>query len=259
MKKFKKLLVALTALALVLVPVLSVPVEVQAEEATTYYVSYVPELNEWRFQYGTWADGGYTRELYYLEKDIKDGDHIVIDGTGSVTINANANIASLTVMSTDGAVVNVKSIAEFHNLFDSVTAINGNVTNAHLYDDSVTNINGNVSYLEVVQQKGNTLEASVVVTGTVGHVKAFGQDYTQFELYNFVAGSFSMTDGGLDTDASKYSKTPVAVTPSAPSDEYDKVPKMGDVEPTPFPLFGIGIVTLCIAGLGLVAFTVKRK
>ena len=79
MKKIKRMLMALAALVLCIVPILSTPITAQAAEPVTYWLRYVPEKGEWRFQTGGWVENGYHRELYYMHQDISFPD--LIQGT----------------------------------------------------------------------------------------------------------------------------------------------------------------------------------
>ncbi|MBQ9142556.1 MAG: hypothetical protein IJX63_12340 [Lachnospiraceae bacterium] len=261
MKKLKKMLGGLMALVVCLIPLLNTTIPAQAAgEVTTYYVKYVNDgtISDWRFQYGGWTDGGYHRELYYLTQNIKDGDKIVVEGTGDKTlyIEANANLSEVTFFSCATPVVTAKSIDTVYGLFGSKFAVNGDVKNAYVYENSVCNFNNNVSYLEIINSDADNIEATVYVGGTVAHAKSVGATKTHFDLYSFVAGSFTMHDGALYTKQEQCSQTPPAVAtlapavPSTPSTstggEYDDVPKTADARFNPLWLIGMAVV--CFAG-----------
>lgn len=261
MKKFKKMFGVLMALVVCLIPLLSTCMPVQAEgEVTTYYVKYVNDgtISDWRFQYGGWTEGGFHRELYYLDTGIKDGDKLVIEGTGDKTLNLqlNANLSEVTFFGTASPVVSATSIDTVYGLFGSTFAVNGNVKNAYIYENCVCNFNNNVSYLEIINSDDYNIEATVNVVGTVDHAKSTGLTKTHFDLYSFAAGSFTMHDGALYTKQDQCSQTPPAAattapaTPSAPStstgNEYDDVPKTADVRFNPLWLVGLAVV--CFAG-----------
>ena len=164
MKKIKKILTIFTAFALCLVPLLSAGITAQAEETvTTYYVKYVSDSADWRFQTGGWKEDGYHRELYYLYENIQDGDKLVIEGTGEKTLNMNinANLSELTFFGASLPVVTAKSIDTVYGLFNSSFAVNGDVKNAYLYDNCVCNFNNNVGYLEIIDTASNAIKSAV--------------------------------------------------------------------------------------------------
>lgn len=265
MKQIKKMLVMLSSLALCIVSLLGTSMPVQAEgTATTYYVKYVSDANvsDWRFQTGGWTEGGYHRELYYLLQDIKDGDKLVIQGNGEKTlfIDTKVNLGEVTFFGTTGPVVSAKSIDTVYGIFGSTFAVNGDVKNAYLYENCTCNFNNNVSYLEITNTDADNIEATVFVVGTVDHAKSVGATKTHFELYNFVASSFTLHDGALYTKQEQCSQTPIVATPepvaptvpatpstpSTPSSELDEVPKTADIRFN--PLWLVGVAAVCLAG-----------
>lgn len=267
MKKMKRMLSFLAALALCLVPLFGNTMTVRAEgEPVTYYVKYLPDSDEWRYQTGTWTDGGSHRDLYYMKEAIKDGDLLVIDGSADINLTVNARLSNLTIVHGDLAIIHTNGIDNLYAINDSKSAINGNVTNAYVYDTSLCNFNNNVSNLEIINSKGELLESTVAVAGTVDHVKAYGRSYTHFELYNFAANTFYMASGNLKTDAANFSTTPTATATPAPtaapaetttpstttstnsssSGEYDDVPKTNDIRFN--PLWLVGIAAICFVG-----------
>ncbi len=256
MKKIKRMLIALAALVLCIVPILSTPITAQAAEPVTYWLRYVPEKGEWRFQTGGWVENGYHRELYYMHQDIKDGDLVVIDSTDQLELTINANLKNLTVKQSDYAVITVKSVDEFYAINGSTCAITGDINKADIYDKCVVNLNSNVKELNVLSEKKDTLSSTVAVLGTVDHLYAGGANYKHYEFYNFAANSLRIEKGALKTDASKYSTAPVAATPEpapvapvapapapvTPSDELDAVPKTADIRFNPLWLIGLAAV-----------------
>lgn len=262
MKKFKKMLGGFMALVVCLLPLLGTSMPVLAEgEVTTYHVKYVNDgtISDWRFQYGSWTEGGYHRELYYLNTGIKDGDKLVIEGTGEKTLNLNLNVnlSEVTFFAAASPVVTAKSIDTVYGLFGGTFAVNGDVKNAYIYENCACNFNNNVSYLEVINSDGDNIEATIKVNGTVDHAKSVGATKTHFDLYSFTAGSFTMHDGALYTKQEQCSQTPPVVAtpapaaPAAPSTpttggEYDDVPKTADVRFNPLWLIGAAVV--CFAG-----------
>ncbi len=270
MKMFKKMLSFLTALALCLAPLLGSTMQVQAEgEPTTYHVKYVNNdtISDWRFQTGGWKEDGYHRELYYLKENIKDGDKLVIEGTGEKTLNleVNVHLSEVTFFATSSPVVTAKGIDTVYGLFNSIFAVNGDVGNAYLYEFCVCNFNNNVKYLEAIDSNEDKLNAHVYVQGTVDHAKAVGVTRTLFDLYSIQAGCFRMEKGAILTKADQCSATPPAATPApetpaAPATpstpetpttpstggEYDDVPKTADARFNPLWLVGCAVV--CFAG-----------
>ncbi|MGN1147772.1 MAG: LPXTG cell wall anchor domain-containing protein [Lachnospiraceae bacterium] len=261
MKQIKKVLSLLAAAVLLcLVPLDSNTLYVKAEEPVTYYVKYIADINEWRFLPGSsWDENGYHRELYYMLLDIKDGDLLVVEGTDSMlTLDLNVRLGNLTINHAN-ALITAKGIDDCYVLRDSFCAVNGDVTNAYVYDNAVCTFNNNVNYLEVTGSYG--VSEAVTVGGTVGHVKGVLDDRVFYDVYNVAAGKLSIENGDLETDAQYYSTTPTentsvntstdtaaaATTPAAPADtsEYDDVPKTGESN---IILWLLGIAAMCIAG-----------
>lgn len=261
MKKIKKMLLVLAAFALCVIPVLSTPIEAKAETGTgyTYYAKYVPVTGHWKFQVGSWTTDGYLHDMYLLNEYMKDGDHLVIDGTEKLELELNVRLGSLTIVQCPIAVIYTKGVDNFYSLGSSTAAINGDVTNAYIYDYSTINLNNNVSYLEIIREGADGLEATVRVLGTVGHAKAYDKSQTYFEWYDFVENSFYSVKNSLYTDPSQRSATPSTTTTvttpatTTPAGEYDAVPKTGDSRFN--PLWLVGIATVCFAG----SYVVKRK
>lgn len=266
MKKLKKMFVLLAAFALCVIPVMSTPLNASAAPETgyTYSMKYVDALGVWKCQPGTWVDGAYDYDLGYLHQYMKDGDHLVINGTQKLDFEINLQLGSVTIVQCPIAVLYFKGVDNFYSLKDSVVAINCDVKNAYVYDYSTVNFNNNVSYLEIIRDGADNLEATVRVVGTVGHAKAYDKNKTYFEWYDFAEGSFYSEKNSLFTDPSQRSATPAvttpvttpAVTPSVtPStdSEYDAVPKTGDSRFN--PLWLVGIAAACLAG----GFVIKKR
>lgn len=266
MKKQSRVLVFLMALLICLAPIFGSALTVKADGAITYYVSYVEDKSEWRYQTGnSWDEKMASYDMKSLQASIKDGDLLVIDGDRRIELAVNVALENLTVVHSTGAVIAAKSINNFFAINDSVSAITGNVTNAYVYDACLVNFNSNVKNLELLSEKNKNLFATVAVAGTVEHLKASGNEFTHFEFYNFQANTLLIKDGHLKTDASKYSQTPSAApvatpaptpapaAPSASAGEYDDVPKTGDVSVS--PLWFLGIAVICMAG----QYALKRR
>ena len=243
---------------------------VSADGPVTYTIQYVESAGEWRFQPNyPWDDQGYHRELYYLHQDMKDGDKLVVMASGhDLLLELTQHLSNLTFENTPNAVVSANGIDECFVLKDSVAAISGNVTRAYVYDNARCTFNQNVEYLEI--SGSFPLKATVSVGGTVGHLLAKDYDRVHYEFYQFAAGTLSIVDGALKTDAANYSTQPgqepaaapeaVTSAPAAPAaeastesaapaapaaDEYDEVPKTGD---TTSYVWLLGIAAVCLLG-----------
>ena len=256
MKKAKRIISLLAAALLCALPLLSVPMNAEAAAPVTYSVSYDASNDGWYYQVGQWSEDNETRELYYMLEAIKDGDYLVVADGGDGELTVDVQLGNLTVVSASAAVIHTKGITDAYVLHHSRCAINGDIQNAYVYSYAVVNFNNNVGNLEIAGEDG-LLRASVGVAGTVGHAKAYVDTTTHFDIYNVAAGHFLMAEGSLKTAETAYSKTaPAAVPAPAPSagaaDEYDEVPKTGDVNLA----FGLAAAAAaCFAG----AYKVKRQ
>lgn len=256
MKKLKKLVSLLTAVAIcVLLPNFSA-LTAHAEEGVTYYVKYLDSEEAWRFQTGsTWDDEGYHRELYYMNQDIKDGDLVIVDGIVSdEPLNIPAYLSNLTILHGNTAVVTTKGVDHCFILNDSVAAINGDVKNAYVYDNARCTFNNNVDTLLI--SGTDDLHATVTVGGTVNHLTGSDSLKTHYDYYSFPAGKLVINDGSVKTDETLFSKTAPAAQPEAPapaepsqpqtpSGEYDDVPKTGESK---IIFYLLGISALCLIG-----------
>lgn len=257
MKKIKKLVVLFSMAILCLLPLWSPTLTAQASEPTTWYIKYVEDISQWRFQKGSWEDTGYHRELYYMQLDIKDGDLIVIDGEGDIDLTVDARLSNLTIMNPGTSVVKAKSIDNFYAIKNSTSAINCPVTNAYVYDYCTVNFNSDVAYLEVMCKSGP--EANIAVVGTAGQVKGWDGEKVAYHVYNVAANTLRISKGGLTTDAANYTTTPSAApsTPAATTKpttstttpsagELDDVPKTGDI--TVNPMWFLALAAICLLG-----------
>ena len=238
MKKLKKFISLVTAVAIcTLLPGLGT-LTVKAAEPVTYYVKDTSE--GWRYQVGSsWNAEANGRELYYMNQDIKDGDLVVVEGTGmeSKILEIPVALSNLTIFHANTVVVHARSIEDCFVLKDSIAAINGDVNNAYVYNNARCTFNNNVNNLKITDDSG--LHAYVTVGGTVNHVTGSDPGQTFYELYSFAAGKLSVEDGRMKTDAAYYSTTapadtqqpaaaPAQTAAAASDDEYDDVPKTGD-------------------------------
>ncbi|MBR1854724.1 MAG: hypothetical protein IJ794_16525 [Lachnospiraceae bacterium] len=258
MKNFKKLFTLMSAAACC--AALSVLPAVKAEAATTFYVKYDTDMDEWRIQSGKdkWEDEDAGRELYYLnngDNKVNDGDIVVVlpndeDATGGTEIVIDSHLSNLTINRAD-AIVRTKGIDECYVFGDSYTAITGDVANAYVYDNAVCTFNSNVTNLNLISSNSNSIESTVSVKGTVAYALLKNPNDVIAQYYNFRANTFFYDDeSALLTDDADYSKngsvpaaststtTAASTTPttaaatttasSSSSSAYDDVPKTGE-------------------------------
>lgn len=266
MKKLKNMLATLMAVVFVFVLYSGNTLVVSAAEPTTYCLNYIN--GEWRFLKGsTWDENGYNRELYYFNQDVKEGDLVVVVGTGSNNpLNIPVALSNLTINKVSSCVVNVPSVVDCYVLGGSTCAINGNITNAYVYNTSTCNFNNNVGYLEAIGT--TTVSSCINVLGTVDHVCAKGDNNQVFyDLYSFQANTLCIVGVTLKTDSKYYSTTAPATTTTpnttSNSGEYDDVPKTGDISYFPTIPSIIGFVSVIgfvsAAGFLLCRYGIKQK
>lgn len=266
MKKIKKWVSVLTLAALlVLVPGVG-SVTAHAAEPVTYSVKFIGgDINDWRYQVGsTYVDGEYSRELYCMLLDIKDGDYVVVypsDPQPDKSLDlSGVKLGNLTISSAH-VVVYTGGVQDCYVLANSYCAINGDVTNAYLYDNTTCTFNNNV--LDMTLYSSDMPVSNLSCAGTVGHFNAFSSnmDKKVFEFFNIAEGAFILQNGTSQVPYDKYSPEPTSdylqametasapaesaesapadtnapadtSAPAAPSagssDEYDSVPKTGD-------------------------------
>lgn len=249
MKGFQKIASLLMVAALAALLPGANALKVSAATPTTYYIKYNTDKHDWRVQVGAWSDEAEGKETYYLNNGddaVKDGDVVVIldnkeHATGNIELKINAHLSNLTINRAH-AVVFTGGVDECYVLGDSYTGINGDITNAYVYDGASCTFNNNVTNLYLRADKINEVRMNVTVGGTVAYASTANKGGIIREYYNFTAGSFVYDDtSGLKTDSSKYSTTGVAPaaapaeaeTATQPqtataSDEYDDVPKTGE-------------------------------
>lgn len=257
MKRFKKVIALLTAALFCVLPILSQPITAEAaEEPITYYLKYLPEDGEWRYQQLTaWDPADNNGPLYHVWHHIKDGDTLVIDGAGqNFDLDLYVRLANLTVINVGILRVNATGIDEYYQ-HNGVSVLNADVKNAYVYNDSVCNFNKNVSDLRILGSAD--INASVGCLGTVGHLLGKSDYQTFYECYNIAAGQLILQDGSFRTESKYYSTTaPTASKPatSAPatgnnnSGAYDDVPKTGSSNML-VCLMAIAVVCFCSVGV----------
>lgn len=278
MRKKMKLFVSMLAAAaiLVLLPG-SNTLTASAEEANTYSLKYIGgDINDWRFVPGsTFEDGMYHRELYYLTLDqLKDGDNIVVY-SGDTAPNKELDLSgfklgSLTVYQNATVIIHTGGVKDCYVLAGAYTAINGDVTNAHIYDNATCNFNNNV--LDMVLHVAGNPQSNIACAGTVGMFQIL-EDSTNsskgifYEIPNntmkFLNGTVQFSNWSSEPSASYLQAKADGGTTAAPeatsapstpapadntSSEYDKVPKTGENSLTAWLIGLAGAAAVLFAG-----------
>lgn len=257
MKKIQKLVALLAAVAIcVLVPGANT-LTASAAEPVTYYVQYVHEEGDWRYQLGSWDDDANHRELYYMYNEFKDGDIVVVNSNGATStepLTFSKHVANLTAVHNSVVVASAPSFGEVFALQDSRIAVTGDVSNAYIYDHAGITFHSNVNKLTLIDTEAQST-GDANAAGTVGHVvRQTDSGYIYYQAYNVAAGKLVIEWGSLKTDPAYYSTTPTAVQtpaqapatqPSASAGEYDDVPKTGESN---IILWLVGIAAVCLAG-----------
>lgn len=258
MKHFKKFLVILATLVVCLSPILGTKMVAHAEESTpvTYYVKYVASLNQFRYQLGSWDDTQEHWDISRMKQNIKDGDLVVVDDTSTqgLILELNAHLSNLTIMNGNIALVTCNGVDNFYAINNSKSVVNGDVTNAYVYDKCLVNFNNNVLNLRILSETSEDVTATVSVIGTCSTMSASGKSYIHYAGYDFAKDTLRIVDGVLKTDVKNYTQTgtvefrqPSSTTTTAASDsEYDDVPKTADSRINPLWLMLFSVV--CFAG-----------
>lgn len=256
-----KMLVSMLAAAAMLVLLPGGSAMTAKAEANTYSLKYIGgTINDWRFMPGsTFEDNVAHRETYYLTtQDLKDGDHIVIY-SGDTAPNKELDLSgfrlgSLTVYQNAKVTIHTNGIKDCYVLAGASAAINGEVTNAQLYDNVTCNFNSNV--LDIVLHISGDPQSNIACAGTVGMFQILKDpDDSKALLYNIPNNTMRYVNGSIQfpvwdaspTEAYLQAKnaasgagtTPDAAPEATPapadpapsggaSSEYDKVPKTGE-------------------------------
>lgn len=244
----KMLAVAASAMLLAFLPNANA-LTVSAEEPATYYLMYEdnPEgEGTWYYQKGSeWDDNGAHHNIYYMQEKLKNGDIVIVGNASPDLLTLNVHLSNLTISNTSGDLAMVSVTGGIDNCYflnGTLASITGNVTNAYVYGPSTANFNNNVTNLYSYNDNPDA-KANIGVTGTVAYFNA--EDSTEISTpygTNFAANTFSVSNGELITDPSNYtrdisggpvssgtqSRPQTTAKPSA-SDEYDAVPKTGEV------------------------------
>ncbi len=264
MKTMKKVFAVMLGLCLMLTAFCFTKVDVKAAEPVTYTLRVVN--NEWRCMVGyPWNDSGIHLGMVYMEQYLNDGDKIVVDDDSmELHLTVEKRLESITFGKSKLSVIYAPGIDNVYVLNNSVASINCDVKNGYVYQNATANFNSNLGYLEVYN-KTSPLQASVFVAGTLGHVKAYDAEKTHFEFFDFARGSLFVDKGSLKTNASLYSIVPAAtpaptkkpVASTSTSDEYDDVPKTGDIA-SYYWMFGLAAACL-VTGVGFKAASRKEE
>lgn len=243
MKKMKRIAAVLTAVAILVLLPESNASTVHADEPVTYAVKYVSDELGWRYQpyTSTFDDSKGSGQIQTLRQEIKDGDLVVVYnniGTSTSLDLGNVHLSNLTyVNNTQWSMVYAGSVQDCYVLGGSTGTVNCDVKNAYVYDTVVFNFNGNVEELTV--NSGDKVLSSIGCEGTVGHLYVFSTtlDRQLFNYYDFVAGAMLFDNGvfkpqgNFKTPDEHASNAANSANPTenttAPSDDYDDVPKTG--------------------------------
>lgn len=263
-KRIRSLVLTLAAAALLVLLPQSNVLTVKADGPETYSVAYIEgTYNDWRYQPGSAFDEPKGHgSLGELLLKLKDGDSVVVYqvGTPSKTLDlGSTKLGNLTIyQNVNGAVIFTGGVKDCYVLAGALTAVNGDITTAYIYDAPSTaapntttcTFNNNVidMYLYMTRDPATNISCG----GTVGHFHATytdsGDSYA--ECYDVHAGKFSFLNGYinvpewdhgsgpsdeyLQAKGESEKKTESVQAPSTgtnTSDEYDKVPKTGDSNP----------------------------
>lgn len=254
MKRLKKTLALFTAALFCVMPLFTQSLSAKAaEEPITYYLKYLEDMDEWRYQQLTaWDDSDNHGPLSYVLAYIKDGDTVVVNGEESINLELEVHLKNLTILNANTVFVSAKGIDEVYQ-HDGVCVFNTDVKDAYIYDTSVCNFNKNVTNLNIIGT--DDINAQVGVVGKAGHVKGYDNHKVYYECYNFAPETVCIINGALHTDPAHYSTTPsgsaVSGTTapstgnSSASGDYDDVPKTGESH----MIFWLtGIAAICLLG-----------
>lgn len=217
MKKFKAIISLMLAAMLLIAPgINNLHVSAAERKPVTYVIKYVDKFESWRYQIsenGTWIDSDYiyTPELYYMEQTIKDGDLIVVDGsggTGPEVLHLKLPVAlnNVTYNHSTSVIISAKSVENVYVLRDSVGIVNGDVLYAYVYDNAIANFNNNVGCLFVVE--ASSYNQSIGVVGTVLYAEENRIIQGIKRFYSFKKGKFYVKEGVLKSKPGEYSLTP---------------------------------------------------
>ena len=245
MKSVTKIAAVLVSVALLVLLPSANAFTAKAEEPVSYAVKFNSAKNEWRMQVNAsvFDESKETLSASYLQQDLKAGDIVVVynDVDTNVELNlGSARLSNLTLAkNTKFCIIKSGGVDECYVLGGSTSSINGDVTNAYVYDTTTCTFTGNVDTL-TIYSAGDDLTSSVSVNGTVEHLYALPLNppvfYTYYDLYHFSANTLYIKEGGLQTGSWAYltadqyaaqTNNNSKQSPADTSDEYDDVPKTG--------------------------------
>lgn len=262
MHKKIRLLVCMLAAAAMLVLLPDENALTAKAETNTYSLKYFGgDINDWRYVPGNkFEDGMYHKELYRLKtEELKDGDLIIVYPGDEVPSNKELDLSgfklgNLTVYQNASAIIFADSIKDCYILAGAYTAINGDVTNAHLYDNTTCTFNNNV--LDMVLHINDKPYSNISCAGTVGKFLILNnEDQSKGVFYDIPKNTMMLSNGTIQfpnwsaepsdaylqaraaadgtAEVSAPSDAPAASAPATAaagtsSDEYDQVPKTGE-------------------------------
>lgn len=266
MKKKLKLLASMLAAAAILVLLPDSGAMTARAAVNTYSVKYLGgNTNAWCYVPGsTFDEALYPKGVDVLKVlDLQNGDNIVVypnDSAAATELDlSNFKLGSLTVHQNTEAVILTGGVENCYILPGARAAVNGDVTNAYLYDNTTCTFNSNV--LDMVLNFSDTPKSNVTCAGTVGCFQMAADNAAPTGgLYDIPKGSFNLKDGTIqfgiwsstpseaylqakngdaagsppaaDAPAAADTPAPAPETPAAPApgtpDEYDRVPKTGE-------------------------------
>lgn len=284
-KKIKLFVSMLAAAALLVLLPGSNALTANAAEGNTYSIQFFGgAINDWCYVTGSTFD---EKQLYSTigglkSRDLKDGDHIVVYDSGYEPTKhldlSGFNLGSLTIHKNATAVFIADSIKDCYVLAGAYAAINGDVTNATLYDNTTCTFNNNV--LDMVLYIADKPNSNISCGGTVGHFRIlYNTGGSRNEFYDIPQNTMKLVDGTIQyavwsptpsdaylqaraeadgtatTDGtaaaetapntSSGSSTPAAGTSS---DEYDRVPKTGESNNVIWLVSLVGAAAVLFAG-----------
>lgn len=264
MHKKIKLFVSMLAAAAMLVMLPNSSAMTVKAAGNTYSVKYLGgDVNAWCYVPGsTFDEALYPKGVDVLKVlDLQNGDNIVVYpsevGTYKDLDLSGFTLNNLTVHQNAKAAVITDGIKDCYILAGAYAAVNGDVTNAHLYDNTTCTFNNNVLYMELY---ADNPQSNISCGGTVGEFRMLNTNaVSQFVFYEIPKGNMKLVDGTVQftwspepsdaylqakaaADGTAPEQTPAGETPADPpaapapeatpstpaSSEYDHVPKTGE-------------------------------
>lgn len=272
MKMLKKLTALLSGVAFLCALVLTPAMKSRADGPVTYYIT-----NNGGAWYASSSETVYwTGGMDFVYNNIKDGDHLVINGNSSSTdlfrLTVDKKLGDLAV--TGGAVAHIEAPyverAYVAGKGSTLIVTAPLVNNVEIYPGQVIQVNGNVTNF-LAHYEYNTSDYPVyAVTGTVAAANvAYGGviENSHHTIYGIGNGLLKSDDhGSVYLSDTQYSLTPTAVPKSGTTDksadsskkQLDKVPQTGSEVSMETFIFG-GLALLFAAAAVMVGFTSKKN